>query len=349
MKTYQNNSLLDTLAQKRPTHTPVWLMRQAGRYLPEYRKLREQAGSFLTLAQTPELAAEATLQPVRRFGMDAAILFSDILTIPDALGMQLTFEAGKGPHFRRPEVFAHGRLALTPVDIRQALHYVADTIRLVANDTFPIIGFSGSPFTLACYMVDGGAAKGFVRTRRLLYSEPGLLHALLELLTSLIIDYLTMQVEAGVAVLQIFDSWGGLLSTPDYETYDLAYTRRILSALRKQPSTAETPIIVFTRNATLHWYRLLHEAGATAIGIDWRHPISEVAHHLPDGVVLQGNLDPAALLGTPEQLRRTTADLLESVPPTTPHIFNLGHGIDQSTDPEMVRLLVDQVHNHQLT
>lgn len=345
MTTYKNNTLLDTLAGRRPAHTPVWLMRQAGRYLPEYRELREKAGSFLALAKTPELAAEVTLQPVERFGMDAAIIFSDILTIPDALGMELTFETGRGPLFRRPEVFKHDRLLLRPIEVQEELRYVADAIRLVANDSFPVIGFSGSPFTLACYMVDGGAAKGFMQTRSLLYSRPKLLHELLELLTGLVTDYLIMQVEAGAAVLQIFDSWGGLLSTPAFETFDLAYIRRIISALRDHPSTAETPIIAFTRNATIDWYRRLHEAGATAVSIDWRHSLREVAREVP-GAVLQGNLDPAALLGLPDELKRAAEEVLGSIPDGRPHIFNLGHGIDKSTDPERVRLLIDLVHQH---
>lgn len=345
MRTYQNNTLLDALAGRVPEHTPVWLMRQAGRYLPEYRQLRAEAGSFLALAKNPELAAEVTRQPVDRFGMDAAIIFSDILTIPDALGMGLTFEPGKGPAFASPLAFKNGAPDLPEIDVREELSYVAEAIRHTINDRYPVIGFSGSPFTLACYMVDAGASKGFLQTRRLLYAQPELLHRLLELLARLVADYLIMQAEAGAAVLQIFDSWGGLLSTPAFERFDLAYIREIITALRAHPATAEIPVIAFTKDAPLHWYPMLRDAGATAVSVDWRHDLRIVAREVPD-LVLQGNLDPAALLGSVEELERAAKEVLAAVPRERAHIFNLGHGIDKSTDPELVRHLVDLVHHN---
>lgn len=344
----KNDLMLRTLRGEKCDMTPVWLMRQAGRYLPEYRALREKAGSFMNLATNPEYACEVTLQPLRRFPLDAAIIFSDILTIPDAMGLGLHFESGVGPIFERPLQDERSILGLPRPDVQEQLGYVMEALRLTHKEldgAVPLIGFTGSPYTLACYMVDGGGSKNFVKTKELLYSRPELMHHLLEVLSDTIIDYLTAQVEAGADILQIFDTWGGNLSTPAFASFSLSYTEKIVEALKANPRTAEVPVIAFTRDAPIAWYKMYQVIGVEGVGVDWRHDLEAVAHAL-HGVTIQGNLDPFALSGSDEYIISRTETIIRSIPKETSHIFNLGHGMDKSIAPEKVALLVDTIHSY---
>lgn len=341
-----NTTLIDTLKGKEAIHKPIWLMRQAGRYLPEYRAIREKAGSFLAMAKNPEIATEITLQPLKRFNLDAGIIFSDILTIPDALGMELNFKEGEGPIFNKSDIFKGEEVNLPIIEVREEISYLFEAIRLTTSDLsgrIPLFGFSGSPFTLACYMVDGGASKGFIKTRTLLYKKPLLLQKLLDFLIPIIIEYLIAQVEAGVSVVQIFDTWGGLLTTQEFSNYSLRPTMLIIDALKQNPLTADIPIVVFTKGAPLAWYKMYQQIGVECIGVDWRHELPHVARIIPE-VTLQGNLDPAVLLGSEEELLHSTNRILQGMPPGVRHIFNLGHGVEPTTDPEKIKLLVDYVH-----
>lgn len=343
----KNDLMLRTLRGEKCEMTPIWLMRQAGRYLPEYRALRDKVGSFMDLATNPEYACEVTLQPLRRFPLDAAIIFSDILTIPDAMGLGLHFETGVGPLFERPLQDEKSILALAKPDVHEKLGYVMEALKLTRKEldgAVPLIGFTGSPYTLACYMVDGGGSKNFVKTKALLYSRPELMHHLLGILSDTIIDYLTAQIEAGADILQIFDTWGGNLSTPAFATFSLSYTEKIVTALKENPTTAHVPIIAFTRDAPLAWYKMYENIGVDAVGVDWRHELDEVSDKIRN-IAIQGNLDPFALSGSDEYITKRTEAIIKSVRKDTPHIFNLGHGMDKSLNPEKVALLVDTVHS----
>lgn len=341
---------MSALRGKPTEYTPIWLMRQAGRYLPEYREIRASAGSFMALATNPELATEVTLQPIRRFDLDAAIIFSDILTVPDAMGLGLHFEPGIGPLFKHPLREEHDFKSLEVPEVREKLSYVFDAIRLTKRELdgkVPLIGFCGSPFTLACYMIEGGSSRDFVRTKQVLYQRPDLLHHLLSLLSDALVAYLTEQVRAGADALQIFDTWGGTLSTPSFKAFSLHYTAKIVQALKEQPETADVPIIGFTKDAPATWYRLYEEIGVAAIGVDWRHELSEVAETLDGKCALQGNLDPLILLGSDKQIELRTREILEEMSDVgAAHIFNLGHGMNKNVDPEKVRLLIDLVHHY---
>jgi len=334
----KNDVLLRALARQPTDHTPVWLMRQAGRYLPEYNATRARAGSFLKLAQTPALATEVTLQPLERFPLDAAILFSDILTIPDAMGLGLHFAEGEGPRFHRPLREERDIATLAAPDPSRELKYVLDAVRQIKRDLrerVPLIGFSGSPFTLACYMVEGSGSDDWKTLKTMRHARPELLHRILDVNAKAVRAYLDAQVEAGVDVCMIFDTWGGTLAHEDYETFSLAYVRPILRALK-------VPTIFFTKGGN-PWLREMMESGAAAIGLDWTCD-ARAARKLAAGrVSLQGNLDPVALFAPEKSVRSATRAVLDAFGPEPGHVFNLGHGILPKTPIESVAALVDEV------
>ena len=326
--------------------TPVWLMRQAGRYLPEYRATRAQAGSFMALCTNPELACEVTLQPLRRFALDAAILFSDILTIPDAMGLGLHFADGEGPKFRSPVRTAADVARLGVPDPEGELRYVMDAVRTIRRElkgSVPLIGFSGSPWTLACYMVQGEGSSNFPLSKAMLWNEPALMHQLLDTVARSVIAYLTAQAAAGAQALMVFDTWGGLLAPAQYTEFSLRYLGQIAAALKADAATRDIPLILFSKGANGHLPGLA-ATGCDALGVDWTLDLSSARALVGDKIALQGNLDPAALQATPEAIRREVARVLASHGPGPGHVFNLGHGITPDVKPEHVAALVDAVH-----
>ena len=339
-----NNRLLCALRRQPTDCTPIWLMRQAGRYLPEYRKVRARAGSFMRLCQTPEWACEVTLQPLQRFPLDAAIIFSDILTVPDAMGLELSVEDGVGPRFAKPLQSCAAIKSLAVPDIATELRYVMDAIRLVRcelNGRVPLIGFSGSPWTLAAYMVEGGGMNNFRRAKSLLHTEPQSAHVLLTKLASAVGDYLSAQVEAGAQVLMIFDTWGGLLSDGEYAEFSLKYMRDIIAAVKK--NAPDTPIILFTKGGG-NWLEAIAKSGCDAIGLDWTVGLDFARTRVGAQVALQGNLDPALLHASCETIESEVQRLLNQFGAAPGHVFNLGHGITPDVDPDRVAHLVDAVH-----
>jgi uroporphyrinogen decarboxylase len=341
----QNDRLLRALLREPVNRTPVWMMRQAGRYLPEYRATREKAGSFIKLMKNPELACEVTLQPLERYPLDAAILFSDILTIPDAMGCGLYFEPGEGPKFEHPVRDAAAVDKLGAPDPEQDLGYVMDavrTIRTALNGRVPLIGFSGSPWTLATYMVEGGSSKDFSRIKGLLYSEPATLHALLSKLADSVAAYLAAQVAAGAQALQVFDTWGGALSDAAYREFSLQYMQRIVEQLPKTSEGRRVPVILFTKNGGL-WLEAMAATGADALGLDWTINIGDARQRVGDTVALQGNMDPGTLYGSPERIREEVATILRDYGRGSGHVFNLGHGITPGVDPENARAMIEAV------
>ncbi len=347
MTTLQNDTFLRALAKQPVSHTPVWLMRQAGRYLPEYRAVRARAGGFLDLCKNTELATEVTLQPIDRFGLDAAILFSDILTVPDAMGLGLYFAEGEGPKFARPLQNEADIAALQVPDMAK-LRYVFDavsSIRRALNGRVPLIGFAGSPFTLACYMVEGGGSKEFRQIKTLLYRRPELLHRILNITAQAVTAYLNEQIAAGAQAVQIFDTWGGLLSDAAFPEFSLAYMRQIISGLTREHEGRHVPVILFTKGGG-QWLELMAESGADALGLDWTVNLGQARQRVGSQVALQGNFDPATLFGTPESVRAEVRRILHSYGEGSGHVFNLGHGISQHTDPENVKALVDAVHEY---
>ncbi len=340
----QNDRLLRAMWREPVDRTPIWLMRQAGRYLPEYRELRARAGSFMRMCQTPEIACEITLQPLARFPLDAAILFSDILTIPDALGLGLEFIEGEGPIFRHPLHTEADIRRLSPPDLAE-LDYVFQAVSLIRRELagrVPLIGFSGSPWTLATYMVEGGASKDFARIKTLLYDRPDLLHHLLDVLADTVTEYLKAQITAGAQAVQIFDTWGGILATPAYHAFSLAYCARIISALKQ--IHPDVPVVLFTKGGGL-WLEAIADSGCDVVGLDWTQELGDTRRHLGDRVALQGNLDPAVLMARPEAIIGETTRLLQSYGHGSGHIFNLGHGITPRVPPEHVAILVETVQN----
>ena len=322
--------------------TPVWIMRQAGRYLPEYRATRQRAGDFLTLCKTPELATEVTLQPLARFPLDAAIVFSDILTIPDAMGLGLSLEEGIGPRFSSPVRTRHAIDALGIPDPESDLGYVMDAIRMIDGELgadFPLIGFCGGPWTLATYMIEGGSGGDFKLTKRLLYDDPAAMHNLLDKLTTASIAYLNAQIAAGVDAVMIFDTWGGALAHQEYLDFSLRTLREIVSSL-----DAETPKILFTKGGG-QWLEQMADTGCDALGLDWTTDIGNARERVGARVALQGNLDPSILRAKPEVIRQQTEKVLSSFGPHPGHVFNLGHGITPDINPEHVAALVAAVHN----
>ncbi|MDJ0655581.1 MAG: uroporphyrinogen decarboxylase [Xanthomonadales bacterium] len=346
--TLKNDRFLRALLRQPTDRTPMWIMRQAGRYLPEYREVRAQAGDFMSLCQNPDLACEVTMQPLRRYDLDAAILFSDILTIPDAMGLGLYFAEGEGPRFQRPvrDLTAIRQLAVPDMD--QELRYVTDAVSLIRrelNGRVPLIGFSGSPWTLATYMVEGSSTKTFALVKRLMMAQPDAMHALLDVLARSVAEYLNAQVAAGAQALMIFDTWGGILSPLHYQQFSLDYMTRIVASLTRERDGQKIPVILFTKGAGPRLADMA-DSGCDALGVDWTTDLATARQLTGDRVALQGNLDPATLLTNPEVIRREVARTLDSYGDGPGHVFNLGHGITPDVDPEMVSVLVDAVHGY---
>jgi len=341
----KNDTLLRALLRQPVDRTPVWIMRQAGRYLPEYRKTRAEAGSFMDLCQTPELACEVTLQPLRRFSLDAAIIFSDILTIPDVMGLKLYFVAGEGPKFGHPICSAEDIRKLPSPDVNESLRYVMDAISLTRRELdgkVPLIGFSGSPWTLATYMVEGGSSRTFGKTKKLLYQEPKLAHELLGKLAGTVTDYLNAQIESGAQAVQIFDTWGGALSAKAYKEFSLRYMAQIVSGLKRENEGRKVPVILFSKGCNTQ-LEALADTGCDALGVDWTISLDEARARVGDRVALQGNLDPAVLLADKKVIRREVNETLNSFGQGDGHVFNLGHGITPDVDPENLGALVNAV------
>jgi uroporphyrinogen decarboxylase len=347
----KNDTLLRALLCQPTEYTPVWLMRQAGRYLPEYNATRARAGSFLALAKTPDLATEVTLQPLERFPLDGAILFSDILTIPDAMGLGLSLAEGEGPRFARPLRDEAAIRALGAPDPSRELGYVLQAVRQIRQalgGRVPLIGFAGSPFTLACYMVEGSGSSDWRTVKVMLNSRPDLLHHILEVNTRAVIDYLNAQIQAGAQAVMLFDTWGGTLSHPDYETFSLAYSRKILKSLIKEADGARVPSVLFTKGGA-PWFNEILASGSDAVGLDWTMD-PRLARKLAAGrVALQGNLDPATLFAPPDSVRAAVRGVLDRFGPAPGHVFNLGHGILPKTPVDSVAALVDEVRAYSRT
>jgi uroporphyrinogen decarboxylase len=346
MAELKNDRLLRALLRQPVDATPVWMMRQAGRYLPEYRELRAKAGDFMSLCQNPELACEVTLQPLRRFDLDAAILFSDILTVPDAMGLGLYFEQGEGPRFRKPVRSSADVAALPVIKAEDDLGYVMDAVKLIRhelNGQVPLIGFSGSPWTIATYMVEGGASKDFSIVKRMMMATPQLMHELLGKVTASVIDYLNAQIRAGVQAVQIFDTWGGALSPHTYQEFSLRYIQLIVESLIREHEGRRVPVIVFTKNGGL-WLEKIAMCGSECVGLDWAIDISDARARIGHLVSLQGNMDPAVLYAAPERIRQEVSMILEHYGSGSGHVFNLGHGIHQHVDIAHVTAFIDAVH-----
>lgn len=344
----KNDTFLRALLRQPTPYTPIWLMRQAGRYLPEYTATRARAGSFLALAKSPALATEVTLQPLERFRLDAAILFSDILTIPDAMGLGLYFSEGEGPRFERPLRDEAAIRALAAPDPTRELKYVVDAvveIRAALAGRVPLIGFSGSPFTLACYMVEGGGSDDFRLTKSMLYARPDLFHRILEVNAQAVADYLNAQIAAGAQAVMIFDTWGGQLAHADYETFSLAYARRVIAGLRKECEGRRVPSILFTKGGGA-WLEAMASSGCDAVGLDWTVDAAAARARIGARVALQGNLDPSALFAPAGRVREQARRVLDAFGPEPGHVFNLGHGISQHTPVESVAALVDEVRTY---
>ncbi len=346
MSELQHDRLLRALLREPVDVTPVWMMRQAGRYLPEYRATREKAGDFMTLCKTPELACEVTLQPLDRFPLDAAILFSDILTVPDAMGLGLYFEEGEGPRFRHPVRDRAAVDALPVPDPEGELRYVMDAVRTIRRELagrVPLIGFSGSPWTLATYMVEGGSTKNFALSKGMMFDRPELMHALLEKLAQAVTLYLNAQIAAGAQAVMIFDTWGGTLTPDDYREFSLAYMQRIVEGLTREAEGRRVPVILFTKGGG-QWLEAMAETGCDALGLDWTTDIGEARQRVGDRVALQGNLDPCVLYASSESIRRSVAKILERYGEGSGHVFNLGHGIHPTIDPEHAAAMIEAVH-----
>lgn len=342
----QNDRLIRALLRQPVDRTPIWIMRQAGRYLPEYRATRERAGDFLTLCKTPELACEVTLQPLERFELDAAILFSDILTIPDAMGLGLRLIEQQGPTFNQRLECRADIEALPVPDPETELRYVPDAVRLIQQSLkgkVPLIGFAGSPWTLATYMIEGGSSRDFVRSKSLLYDEPDSLHILLDKLASATCGYLNAQIAAGVDAVMLFDTWGGILTPQAYREFSLTYMRRIIEGLVRERDGRRIPVILFSKGAG-HSLGPMAISGCDAIGLDWTTDLGIARALVGDRVALQGNLDPAVLRARPEVIHEHVAAVLAGFGAGSGHVFNLGHGITPDINPDHVSALVSAVH-----
>ncbi|MCX4189807.1 uroporphyrinogen decarboxylase [Methylophaga sp. OBS3] len=350
MSELKNDRYLRALLKQPVDRTPIWIMRQAGRYLPEYREVRAKAGDFMTLCSTPELACEVTLQPLRRYDLDASIIFSDILTIPDAMGLGLYFATGEGPKFERTIRTAADVEKLPVPDMNESLRYVMDAIRLTRREIdgkVPLIGFSGSPWTLACYMVEGGSSKDFAKIKGMAFDAPDVMHALLAKLATAVTDYLNAQIEAGAQAIMLFDTWGGSLSGPNYREFSLQYMQQIIAGLKKENEGRKVPLTMFTKGGG-QWLSHMAEVGADALGLDWTTDISLARYQVGDKVALQGNMDPCVLYASPDRIEAEVKDILAGYGHGSGHVFNLGHGIHPTINPEHVAALVEAVHKHSM-
>jgi uroporphyrinogen decarboxylase len=346
MAALKNDTFIRALLRQPTEYTPVWIMRQAGRYLPEYNATRKRAGSFLGLAKNPDFATEVTLQPVRRFPLDAAILFSDILTVPDAMGLGLYFAEGEGPKFERPVRDEAAVRALQVPEPRETLGYVLDAVKQIRgtlDGKVPLIGFSGSPYTLACYMVEGGGSDDFRTIKTMLYARPDLLHHILDINARAVIAYLNAQIEAGAQAVMVFDTWGGALSDAAYHEFSLEYLRRVVAGLHRSWEGQTIPSIVFTKGGGL-WLEDIAAIGCNAVGLDWTIDIGKARQRIGDKVALQGNLDPNVLFSPPATIAAEVGNVLRQFGNGSGHVFNLGHGVSQFTPPEHVGALVEAVH-----
>jgi len=342
----KNDRLIRALLRQPVDVTPVWVMRQAGRYLPEYRATRARAGSFNNLFKSPELACEVTLQPLERFDLDAAIIFSDILTIPDAMGLGLYFVEGEGPCFERPVRSDADVKALGVPDPEHAMGYLMDAIRLVRrelNGKVPLIGFSGSPWTLATYMVEGGSSKEYSAVKGMMFDRPDTMHRLLDVLARTVTVYLNAQIAAGAQAVMIFDTWGGVLTPRDYQEFSLRYMSDIVAGLTREHDGRRVPVILFTKGGG-QWLDLMAGSGCDALGVDWTTDLSTARARVDGRVALQGNMDPNILYASPRRIRDEVAAVLASYGPGPGHIFNLGHGVHPKIDPEHVKVMIDTVH-----
>lgn len=346
MTQLKNDRYLKALLREPVDMTPVWMMRQAGRYLPEYKATRAQAGDFMSLCRNAELACEVTLQPLRRYALDAAILFSDILTIPDAMGLGLSFGAGEGPKFARPiESKAHVDNLPIP-DPEGELQYVMNAVRTIRRELqgeVPLIGFSGSPWTLATYMVEGGSSKAFTKIKKMMYAEPHLLHALLDKLADSVILYLNAQIKAGAQAVMVFDTWGGVLAHEEYKAFSLHYMHKIVDGLIREHDGRKVPVTLFTKGGGL-WLEAIAETGCDAIGLDWTVDIAQARQRVGHKVALQGNMDPSVLYASPERIQQEVKRILAGFGAGSGHVFNLGHGIHLDVPTESPKVLVDSVH-----
>lgn len=351
MTTLKNDRFLRALLREPVDTTPIWMMRQAGRYLPEYKATRAQAGDFLSLCKNTEFACEVTLQPLRRYDLDAAILFSDILTIPDALGLGLYFETGEGPKFKKTVRTEQDIQALPTLNAKSDLDYVMNAvsaIRSALGGQVPLIGFSGSPWTLATYMIEGGSSKDYRFTKEMLYKTPELLHALLDHLAVSVTDYLNAQIDAGAQAIQIFDSWGGALAHREYVEFSLNYMQKIVQGLKREKDGRRIPVILFTKGGG-QWLDVMLETGADALGLDWTTRLDEARRLVNGRVALQGNLDPATLYGSPATIEKAVKAMLDDAyrcGEKTGYVANLGHGITQWVNPDMPKIFVDTVHEY---
>ncbi len=342
----KNDRLIKALLRQPTDTTPVWIMRQAGRYLPEYRETRKGAGGFLDLCKNKELACEVTLQPLRRFNLDAAILFSDILTIPDAMGLGLYFSEGEGPKFERPVRSEADVNKLFVPDPAEKLAYVTDAISLIRTELdgdVPLIGFSGSPWTLSTYMVEGSSSKDYRHVKGMMYENPAAMHRLLDTLAQSVTAYLNAQIEAGAQVVMIFDTWGGVLTPQTYRSFSLDYMQQIVSRLNRRHDGQTIPVILFTKGGG-QWIEATANTGCDAIGLDWTIDIDEARRRVGEKVALQGNLDPCILYASPDVIREAVRDVITKYGTGPGHVFNLGHGIHPTVDPERLAVLIDAVH-----
>ncbi|MDH5426148.1 MAG: uroporphyrinogen decarboxylase [Gammaproteobacteria bacterium] len=347
MSNLKNDRFIRALLKQPVDQTPVWMMRQAGRYLPEYRATRAKAGDFLTLCKTPELATEVTMQPLERYPLDAAILFSDILTIPDAMGLGLYFSEGEGPKFERPIQSMADVAKLAVPDMTEELGYVMAAVSMIHRELdgkVPLIGFTGSPWTLATYMVEGGSSKDFGKVKGMMYDQPKMMHQILDVLAKTIIEYLNAQIEHGAEAVMIFDTWGGSLTTRDYKDFSLNYMHKIVEGLNREKDGKKIPVIMFTKGGA-QWLEDQAAIGVDALGLDWTIDIGEARQRVGDKVALQGNMDPCVLYSSPDRIRQEVATILESFGKHEGHVFNLGHGIHQHIDPENAGAFINAVHD----
>jgi len=342
----KNDRYIRALLKQPVDTTPVWIMRQAGRYLPEYRATRKEAGSFLDLCKNPELACEVTMQPLRRFDLDAAILFSDILTIPDAMGLGLYFSEGEGPKFERPIRTEADIKKLYVPDVSEKLAYVTDAVTLIRHELdgkVPLIGFSGSPWTLATYMIEGGSSKDYRHVKGMMYDSPKSLHAVLDVIAKSVVDYLNAQIHAGAQSLMIFDTWGGVLTPSAYQEFSLQYMQKIVDQLDRNYAGQTIPITLFTKGGA-QWLESIADTGCDAVGLDWTITLAEAKARIGDKVALQGNMDPCVLYASPESIKATAKEIITEFGAGSGHVFNLGHGIHPTMNPDHLGALVDAVH-----